>query len=165
MSGAAGRHGNGSAASDLGTGRAAAAVPKRSGGRCRNSLAVGLEPEDMEPMFSSALQSFYVLERRGILDGEAFNQFLAGLPVYQVLRVSQLPPASQEAGLRTGDRILGLNGRYFSGERHARDLMAEIDGGTFLVLRDGQRLELARVPDMEFGAMVEFYWKETEDGA
>ena len=43
--------------------------------------------------------------------------------------------------------------------------MAEIDGGTFLVLRDGQRLELARVPDMEFGAMVEFYWKETEDGA
>ena len=127
--------------------------------------AAGLEPEDMEPMFSSALQSFYVLERRGILDGEAFNQFLAGLPVYQVLRVSQLPPASQEAGLRTGDRILGLNGRYFSGERHARDLMAEIDGGTFLVLRDGQRLELARVPDMEFGAMVEFYWKETEDGA
>lgn len=85
---------------------------------------------------------YEALVMRGEIDGDVFAQYLLQLDAYVSLRVMELEPRAQEAGLALDDQIVGVNGRRIASRHHYRRLLQAEDIRTIEVIRNDIRISL-----------------------
>mgnify|MGYP002515730185 CR=1 FL=1 len=85
---------------------------------------------------------YEALAWRGEIDPAVFDEYLLQLDAYVALRVSELEPRAQEAGLALDDRIVGVNGQRIASRQHYRRLLRAEDLRTIEVVREGAWLSL-----------------------
>lgn len=111
---------------------------------------IGMDDKEIVYYDRLYLAQYYVLEKRGILSRETMNEYLSLIPMDVGIRVTELSPEAQNAGLKLGDLIIAVNGTYIYGLQHATDLFGEEAEPTLKLIRNGQIVYLDKKEPIPF---------------